>query len=112
MIFRAIRNSGNLEKLIDSKNWSSTVSNITATQVKEFEDIINVPPWRKMATFHDIFGSVMRLIHHIESCGAKKYCTYMLCYALLVYCDTWDATINNQLYFKHNIDDVKTSILN
>ena len=111
-IYRVIKNSGNLEKLIDSEQWSSATASVTKKELEKFESVINEAPWRKMNTMHDMFGCVARATHHIETCGARASWVYMLCSAIVVYCDTWGAKKTTKLYFDDNVvAKVKETVL-
>lgn len=111
-IFRVIKNSGNLEKLIDSDQWPSATSSISAAERKKFENMINDAPWRRLTVMHDIFGCVARATHHIESCGARASWVYMLCTSIIVYCDSWGLKPKTRLYFGEDvIKKVKEAVI-
>lgn len=111
-VYRCLKNKGNLEQLIDSESWQDIRKSINEGLVEQFEENVTNLSSTKMSVMHEIFGSVSKIIHHLESVKARSSWVYMIVNAIMNHFNEWagkSRTIRNLK--SETIGKVKNAII-
>mmetsp|Transcript_7106 Transcript_7106/g.21686 ORF Transcript_7106/g.21686 Transcript_7106/m.21686 type:complete len:363 (-) Transcript_7106:351-1439(-) len=94
-----ISNKGNLEALIDDEQWAEATSAVSASLVTQFEADVLVTKWGALRSLHKLLGPLDKMIHHVESCGARASWPYALVSALISDTQKWIDSDRAKRYF-------------
>jgi hypothetical protein len=90
MIHSVIINRINLRDMIDGATWTEISAGIDAKLVEKFTSIVNDEVFfKKLEVMHEVLEPISKIIHHLESCGARASWVFPLAVSYVQHTMEW-----------------------
>ncbi len=103
MIIRVIKNKQNLRDMVDARDWKNISAGIDRSLVDNFKLVDQDNFFRKLDIMHEVLGPMSKIIHHLESCGARASWVFPLATSYAMHVMEWQNESSTARFFGEGV---------